>query len=203
MDTMKKLSLREAAKLCGRGKSTIAAALADGRLAADRNDQGGYEIDPAELHRVFPLKVDAETGQFIEQRTPRDRQGQDGGGRPSPSLALSRPSSRTGRAGVALAQAENELREALAEVDRVKQEAERAKAEIRKDARHAAELAEKEVQHLREALEAERETKADLKEAHEAHLRDLRRELEQVKALLPAPDHKPKGRGLWARVTGR
>lgn len=198
-----KLSLREAAKLCGRGKSTIAAALADGRLAADRNEQGGYEIDPAELHRVFPLKVDSATGQFIEQRTPRDAKRQVEDQRPLASLALSRPSSRPGRAGGALAQAEVELREALVEVERVKQEAERQRIELEKDARHAAELAQVEVRRLVEALNAEREAKADLKAAHEAHLGDLRRELEQVKAMLPSPDAPQPRKGIWARITGR
>ena len=69
---MSKLSLREAAKLAGRGKTTIHAAIHDGRLTAERNESGGYEIDPAELHRLFPLRVDPDSGQFIEQRTPKD-----------------------------------------------------------------------------------------------------------------------------------
>ena len=105
---MSKLSLREAAKLAGRGKTTIHAAINDGRLTAERNEAGGYEIDPAELHRVFPLKVDPDTGQFIDQRTPKDSQDSDEAERPSLSLALSRTATRTGRAGGALATAEHE-----------------------------------------------------------------------------------------------
>ena len=177
---MSKLSLREAAKLAGRGKTTIHAAINDGRLTAKRNKSGGYEINPAELHRVFPLKMDPDTGQFVEQRTLKDSKDTEQAERPSPSLALSRPSSRTGRAGTALSTAEHELAEALREIERLKAEAER-------ETRHARELAEKELGHLRESLEREREAKAELAEAHGAHLADLRRELNQMRALMPPP----------------
>ena len=48
-----KLSLNQAAKECGRAKSTILEAINKGRLTAPKNDQGRYEIDPSELFRVF------------------------------------------------------------------------------------------------------------------------------------------------------
>ena len=177
---MSKLSLREAAKLAGRGKTTIHAAIHDGRLTAERNKSGGYEIDPAELHRVFPLKVDPDTGQFIDQRTPKDSKDSNASERPSLSLTLSRTATRTGRAGGALATAEQDLAEALREIERLKTEAER-------ETRHALELAEKEIAHLRETLEAERAAKTELAAAHAAHLADLRRELDQMRALMPPP----------------
>lgn len=181
---MRKLSLREAAKLAGRGKTTIHAAIYDGRLTAERNKSGGYEIDPAELNRVFPLKVDPDTGQFIDQRTPKDSQDSDKAERPSLSLALSRTATRTGRAGGALATAEQELAEALREIERLKTEVER-------ETRHARELAEKEIGHLRETLEVERAAKTELAAAHAAHLADLRRELDQMRALMPPPAPLP------------
>lgn len=181
---MSKLSLREAAKLSGRGKTTIHAAITDGRLTAERNASGGYEIDPAELNRLFPLRMDTDTGQFIEQRTPRDRKDTKEAERPSLSTSLSRASSRTGRAGTALSTAEQQLAEALQEIERLKTEAER-------ETRHARELAEKEIGHLRETLEAERTAKAELAAAHAAHLADLRRELEQMRALMPPPALPP------------
>lgn len=177
---MSKLSLREAAKLAGRGKTTIHAAIHDGRLTAERNESGGYEIDPAELHRLFPLRVDPDTGQFIEQRTPKDSKDTEETERPSMSLRLSRASNRTGRAGTALSTAEQQLAEALQEIERLKTEAER-------ETNHARELAEKEIGHLRETLDAERTAKAELVAAHAAHLGDLRRELEQMRALMPPP----------------
>lgn len=50
----KRYSLGTAAKATGKSKTTIQRAIAQGRVSADRLDGGGYSIDPAELHRVFP-----------------------------------------------------------------------------------------------------------------------------------------------------
>lgn len=51
------LSLSAAAKEVDRSKSTLSRAIKDGRLSAIRCQDGSYEIDPAELYRVFPLAV--------------------------------------------------------------------------------------------------------------------------------------------------
>lgn len=48
------LSLRGAADAAGTSKSTILRAIQRGRLSASRDDDGGWRIDPAELHRVYP-----------------------------------------------------------------------------------------------------------------------------------------------------
>lgn len=53
---MTELSIRDAAKACGVGKTTILRAIQSGRMSAPRKDDGGYAIDPAELFRVFPPK---------------------------------------------------------------------------------------------------------------------------------------------------
>lgn len=47
-------TLGTAAKATGLAKSTIHRAIKTGRLSARSKDGTGYEIDPAELHRVFP-----------------------------------------------------------------------------------------------------------------------------------------------------
>lgn len=47
------LSLRNAAKEAGVSKSTILRAIQSGRLSAARLEDGGYDIDPAELFRVY------------------------------------------------------------------------------------------------------------------------------------------------------
>ena len=47
-------SLREAAERAGTSKSTIWRAIKSGRLSGPRNDDGGFDIDAAELFRVFP-----------------------------------------------------------------------------------------------------------------------------------------------------
>lgn len=52
------LSLREAQEESGKSKSTIQRAITKGRMSATKNDNGEYEIDPAELFRVYPKKKD-------------------------------------------------------------------------------------------------------------------------------------------------
>jgi hypothetical protein len=74
-----KFSLGQAAKETGLDKSTISRAIKSGRLSAQRKDGGsGYEIDPAELFRVFPpasreqaplsMLTDAPTDVLLENR---------------------------------------------------------------------------------------------------------------------------------------
>lgn len=48
-------TLGEAAKATGKSKTSIRRAVDSGRISAAKNDLGEWEIDPAELHRVFPL----------------------------------------------------------------------------------------------------------------------------------------------------
>jgi hypothetical protein len=48
-------TLGEAARASGKSKSTIAKAIKSGRVSAARGVDGSYQIDPAELHRVYPL----------------------------------------------------------------------------------------------------------------------------------------------------
>lgn len=47
-------SLGTAAKAAGISKTTIHRAIKSGKLSAIRHEDGSYEIDPAELHRVYP-----------------------------------------------------------------------------------------------------------------------------------------------------
>lgn len=49
-----KYSLSEAAKATGKNKTTIQRAIKKGKISAAKGDSGSYEIDPSELHRVFP-----------------------------------------------------------------------------------------------------------------------------------------------------
>lgn len=50
---MKYLTLGEAEREVGVTKSTISRAIKDGRLSANRNEHGHFQIDPAELFRVY------------------------------------------------------------------------------------------------------------------------------------------------------
>jgi len=47
-------TLGEAAKATGKSKAAISRAIKDHRVSAQRQDDGSFKIDPAELHRVYP-----------------------------------------------------------------------------------------------------------------------------------------------------
>lgn len=47
-------TLGAASRATGKSKTTIHRAVKTGRLSASRDDEGIYQIDPAELHRVYP-----------------------------------------------------------------------------------------------------------------------------------------------------
>ena len=53
-------TLGQAAKATGKQKSTILEAVRKGRISAAKDDLGRYQIDPAELHRVYPPIVQTE-----------------------------------------------------------------------------------------------------------------------------------------------
>jgi hypothetical protein len=48
-------TLGEATKVTGLSKTSLHRAIKSGRISATKTDSGSYEIDPAELHRVFPV----------------------------------------------------------------------------------------------------------------------------------------------------
>ena len=57
-------TLGEAAIACGKSKSTISKAIKSGKISAEKNDHGTFEIEASELHRVYPP-----TPSPIEQNT--------------------------------------------------------------------------------------------------------------------------------------
>lgn len=61
---MPPLTLNQAAREAGRSKATLLEAIRGGRLSAPKDELGRYQIDPAELFRVYPptgRRPDAET----------------------------------------------------------------------------------------------------------------------------------------------
>lgn len=52
-----KLTLGQASKEVGISKPSLSIAIKKGRLSAHKNESGVYEIDPAELFRVYPKKT--------------------------------------------------------------------------------------------------------------------------------------------------
>jgi hypothetical protein len=68
--TLMYLSLGQAAKETGMDKSTISRAIKSGKLSATRKENGGYEIDPAELFRVFaPASKETEPSALAHDTT--------------------------------------------------------------------------------------------------------------------------------------
>ena len=63
------LSLSEAAKTAGVSKSTIWRACKAGRVSFKRTDTGEFQIDAAELHRVFPFHATGGNGKMNHHAT--------------------------------------------------------------------------------------------------------------------------------------
>lgn len=71
---MTNLTLSRAAKECGRSKSALLDAIRDGRLSASRNELQQWQIDPAELFRVYPLDRSANKTNEHDQPTAEHQQ---------------------------------------------------------------------------------------------------------------------------------
>lgn len=67
-----KYSASQAAKATGKSIPTITRAIKKGTISATKVDGGGYEIEPAELHRVFPAltPVSDTKGHLLGRETP-------------------------------------------------------------------------------------------------------------------------------------
>jgi hypothetical protein len=53
--TPHRYTMGEAARAVGRSKAAISRAISNGTISAEKQPNGSYKIDPAELHRVYPL----------------------------------------------------------------------------------------------------------------------------------------------------
>jgi hypothetical protein len=53
-------TLGQAAKATGKQKSTLLDAIRAGKISATKDEHGHYQIDPAELHRIYPPTVRTE-----------------------------------------------------------------------------------------------------------------------------------------------
>jgi hypothetical protein len=64
-------TLGQAAKATGKSKPTIQRAIKSGSISASKAADGSYEIDPAELHRVFqPVNDTGNAEQALKQSVP-------------------------------------------------------------------------------------------------------------------------------------
>jgi hypothetical protein len=50
-------TLGQASKACGKTKTTISNAIEKGKISATKDENGRYQIDPAELDRVYKLDM--------------------------------------------------------------------------------------------------------------------------------------------------
>jgi hypothetical protein len=71
------LTLGQAAKETGLSKTAISRAIKSGRLSAIKNEQGEYQIDPAELFRVYPVTANVDS-KPERQATQKDNSGLQG-----------------------------------------------------------------------------------------------------------------------------
>lgn len=176
---MTMLSLREAAQLCGRGKSTIQTAIKEGKLSAGRNEKGGYQIDPSELHRVFPFSLSSDGTWDRANWTETDRNIPPDSSRPMVSASVRNAVDGTGQ-DVSGAELRVKYLEELLEAERAGRE------------------------DLKQALQA----RVDDLQTTVLDLRKRLDQAEEEKMrLLPAPNSgkqetRSRPRGLWARLTG-
>lgn len=112
-----KLTLGQAAREVGISKPSLSAAIKKGRISALKNESGSYEIDPAELFRVYPPKPKANGLDEVEVLSPSNPYKLTGMGSDSAVLDL-------------LLAERDKL---LAEKDRAIERLEREKSQIRQD----------------------------------------------------------------------
>ena len=69
-------TLGEAAIACGKSKSTVSKAIKSGKISAEKNDHGTFEIEASELHRVYPPapieQNTIETVEYEQNATPKN-----------------------------------------------------------------------------------------------------------------------------------
>jgi len=81
-----KYTLSQAAEATGKNKATIQRAIKSGKISALKNSSGAYEIDPAELHRVF----DATTQRVAQHQNATTRNTSATGGNSTNDSTLQR-----------------------------------------------------------------------------------------------------------------
>jgi hypothetical protein len=79
-------SLKQAADAVGRGKPAILKAIKSGRISAKKDDTGQWQIDPAELHRVYPVAIAGNGSATV----PGERQETPGNSGIAPEIAMLR-----------------------------------------------------------------------------------------------------------------
>jgi hypothetical protein len=174
MRTTTALTLGEAARATGKNKSTILRAVKDGRITAEKDEDGQYAIEPAELFRLFsPATPDGVAGGGAELANATIR---NGGKQPHATP-------ETGHQLLA-----DELRRQL---DALKEERERERRQFEEERRHEREEHRATLDDLRKRLDTSEEERRRKDQQIAALLTDQR------------PKEPEKSRGVWAWLMGR
>lgn len=67
-------TLGRAAQATGKSKTTIKRALEKGRISGKKSDSGEWQIEPVELHRVYPVKEQGTASDNSEEGIPNSRE---------------------------------------------------------------------------------------------------------------------------------
>lgn len=67
------LTLGQAAEMCGWSKGALSKAIKSGQMSAHAKTKAGFQLDPAEVLRVFPRKTETQSSEQLE--TPQKRTG--------------------------------------------------------------------------------------------------------------------------------
>jgi hypothetical protein len=170
-----RLSRRQAEKVAGVSRATLARYVADGRLSVGKDGSGHNVYDAAELRRVFPDSFDL-------KRLEADETDET----PVSETPVSPP--ETGWQATRLAVLEVEKRHLEGDRDRLREEAERLRRELGEE------------RGRRESERAEFMGLLRQKEETVRLLTDQRQQAEQARPAAEATAVKP--RGFWARVLG-
>lgn len=60
------LTLGQAAEMCGWSKGAISKAIKSGKLSVHEKTKAGFQLDPAEVLRVFPKKTETSSNEQLE-----------------------------------------------------------------------------------------------------------------------------------------
>ena len=60
------LTLGQAAEVCGWSKSAISKAIKSGKMSVHEKTSAGFQLDPAEVLRVFPKKTETSSNEQLE-----------------------------------------------------------------------------------------------------------------------------------------
>ncbi len=187
MVNLSRLTRRQAEKVAGVSRATLARYIADGRLSAGKDANGHNVYDAAELARVFPDSFDL-------KRLEQDETGE-------PPISERQMSPReTGKQDTRLAVLEVEKRHLEEDRDRLREEAERLRCELAEE-RSKREGERAEFMGLLRQKEETVKLLTDQRQREDQQA-ELRRQFDEPRQQQELANRTNKRRGLLARMFG-